>query len=350
MKILQLGPYPPPHGGVQTHIVALRQMLAHRHIPCAVINLTRHRRPSADNVFYPKNGMQVFWLLLRQPYDIAHLHIGGRIWMRQLALAFFCSLLPGRKCVLTFHSGGYPSSPEGASAHRYSLRALVFRRFDRIIAVNAEIAAFFQRLGVKADRIQLISSHAVVAEELTDTSDFPPELETFFKNHTPLLITVGLLEKEYDLPLQIAALGRVREIWPQAGLLIVGSGSLHQNLRDEIDKRDYASHVLLYGDLAHRATLRAIARSDLMLRTTWYDGDALSVREALHWGVPVIATDNGMRPAGVHLIAPRNLDALLAAIQKNLEGSSKRQNSSPPAADDSNLLAVLHLYQNLAIS
>ena len=63
-----------------------------------------------------------------------------------------------------------------------------------------------------------------------------------------------------------------------------------------------------------------------MLRTTWYDGDALSVREALHFGLPVIATDNGMRPAGVRLIPPRDLKELLAAIDDAL-------GSLPPTAN-----------------
>src|ERR1700730_16149952 len=160
MKVLQLGPYPPPNGGVQTHIVALREMLRERQIPCAVVNLTRTRRPASDDVFYPSSGMQVLWLLVRRHYDIVHLHIGGRIWPRQIALGLVCFMLPGRKSVFTFHSGGYPSSAEGVATTRHNLKAWVFRRFDRIIAVNAEIAAFFERLGVPRERIRLISPHS----------------------------------------------------------------------------------------------------------------------------------------------------------------------------------------------
>jgi glycosyltransferase involved in cell wall biosynthesis len=347
MKVLQLGPYPPPHGGIQTHIVALREMLRQRHIPCAVVNLTRTRRPSSDEVFYPSSGLQVLWLLLRRRYDILHLHIGGRVWPRQLALGIFCSILPGRKSVLTFHSGGYPSSSEGISTTPRSLRAWVFRRFDRIIAVNAQIAAFFERTGVRPERIRLISPHSLPSIHAGDSVDLPPAVESFFRDHHPLIITVGLLEKEYDLPLQIAALVRIQEKWPTAGLLIAGSGSLYDSLRKQMETQSYAEHILLYGDLPHAATLQAITRADLMLRTTWYDGDALSVREALHFGLPVVATDNGMRPEGVHLIPARDLEALLAAIEDVLRNPPPRVQ---PAAqtEDGNLLAVLELYQELA--
>jgi glycosyltransferase involved in cell wall biosynthesis len=350
MKVVQLGPYPPPHGGIQTHIVALRQMLLERHIPCTVINLTRHRRPASDDVFYPSNGLQVLWLLLRHRYDILHLHIGGRVWPRQLALGTFCSLLPRSKSVLTFHSGGYPSSAEGLSTTRSSLRARVFRRFDKVIAVNAEIMAFFEHIGVPRSRIALISPYSLPSDFPRNSTKLPSQLEDFFSAHHPLLITVGLLEPEYDLPLQIAALGPVREKWPNAGLIIAGSGSLHSELQKEIEKQPYAEHIRLHGDLPHTQTLQAIARSDLMLRTTWYDGDALSVREALHFGIPVIASDNGMRPRGVTSIPVRNLGALVSAIEIALAASKSAKSARLPHLPTENhgLEQVLTLYLQLA--
>lgn len=346
MKVLQLGPYPPPNGGIQTHIVALRELLLQKNVSCDVMNLTRHRRESAAGIFYPKSGLEVFGLLLRRRYDILHLHIGGRVWPRQVALAIFCSLLPGRKTVLTFHSGGYPTSEEGRSTTPNSFRARVFRRFDRIIAVNNEIAEFFKRVGVAPARIREISPHSFVFNNSSQAVELPADIEKFFTEHNPLLITVGLLEKEYDLALQIKTLGKIRQKWPNAGLLILGAGSLEQWLRSQIAQQPYAEHILLFGDLAHPATLRAISRSTLMLRTTWYDGDALSVREALQLGIPVIAADNGMRPAGVKLIPARDEKALLQAIDEALTQPGM-QSQSATTAEIGNLLAVLKLYQEL---
>jgi hypothetical protein len=117
MKVLQLGPYPPPNGGVQTHIAALVDFLRQSGATCDVMNLNRFRRPSADGIFYPSNSVEVLAHLLSHRYDVIHLHIGGRIFLRQLGLAIACSALPKTHCVLTFHSGGYPSSEEGRSAH-----------------------------------------------------------------------------------------------------------------------------------------------------------------------------------------------------------------------------------------
>src|SRR5437879_6414495 len=123
MRVLQLGPYPPPHGGVQTNLVAIRRFLIGRGISCEAINLTRFRRPDADGVYYPKSALELARLLLRLRCDVLHLHIGGDLTARLLALSLFCCWLPGRKAALTFHSGGYPSSPQGRATGAGSLRA-----------------------------------------------------------------------------------------------------------------------------------------------------------------------------------------------------------------------------------
>ena len=157
MKILQLGPYPPPYGGVQTHIVALVDFLRQRGIACDVVNLTRFKRASENGIYYPPHALGVARHLLSHRYDIIHLHIGGRIWPQQLALGLACAVLPDTQLVFTFHSGGYPSSPEGRSAHSRTLRAFVLRRFDALIAVNQEIAQIHPPTGLNLVTVSSIS-------------------------------------------------------------------------------------------------------------------------------------------------------------------------------------------------
>ena len=350
MKVLQLGPYPPPHGGVQTHLSGLVSFLREQHITCEVVNLTRFQRLSKDGIFFPNSSLAVLYHLIRHRYDIIHLHIGGRIWPRQLGLALLCCSLPNTKCVFTFHSGGYPSSPEGRSARAHTLRGFVLRRFDKVIAVNAEIAKFFRQLQIPADRIRLISPSFVCRPN--EQGLLPTEIRQFVSLHRPLFVSVGGLEPEYDVGLQMRALDLVRKHYPQAGLLVIGSGSLEANLRTEVSLFPCVEHIFMSGDLAHTATLHAIQCSDLMLRTTWYDGDAISVREALYFGIPVIATNNGMRPEGVRLIPARNLDALVQAVEEVL---STPRPPNPLISTDSkhngdnnrNLESVLRLYEEL---
>jgi glycogen(starch) synthase len=344
MRVVQLGPYPPPHGGVQSNLVAIRAFLRRQGVPCAVINITRHTKPDSDEVYYPKTAVGVLQLLRRLDYDIIHLHVGGMLTPRLLSLALTCTLLRGCKSIMTFHSGGYPTSDEAKSVGPNSLAGFVLRRFDGLIGVNPEIIRFFQRLGVSPNRTRLIYPYAFLPDEQPAPA-LPQSLASFFSAHSIVLISVGLLEPEYDLPLQIEVLGHLRKKFPSAGLALIGSGSLEQELRAQISVRPYAEHVLLCGDVPHAITMHAISRAHLMLRTTLYDGDAVSVREALHLGTPVIASDNGMRPSGVHLIPKSDLQALLHAIEERLAQPVSTKKAS--GGDDSNLQAVFDFYREL---
>ncbi len=343
LVVLQLGPYPPPHGGVQTNLVAIRAHVRRLYgwDAAPVINLTRHRRANADDVYYPRSAFEVIRLLSTIPADVIHLHVGGHLSARLLGLCLVCSLIPGKRTVLTFHSGGYPGWHKNRKPGPMSLRGLVLRRLDAVIAVNAEIASLFADLGVAPWRIHTICPYAPVS--VHEDIALPEPLARFESAHRPLLTTVGLLEPEYDLPLQIRTLASVREVHPDAGLVIVGSGSLEQELRRLIAEQPHADHILLCGDVPHEVTVRLISESDAFLRTTHYDGDSVSVHEALQLGVPVIATDNGMRPAGVHLIPVSNAPALREAVLVVLAESARK--ASPVPTGGQQLDALIEVYR-----
>lgn len=348
MRVLQIGPYPPPYGGVQVNILSIRRFLLERGIDCSVINVTRHRNASEPGVYHPTSALEVARLLWQLDYDIIHLHIGGNLTSRLVGLCFYCTMLPSCKTVLTFHSGGYPSSPVGEKANPWTLKGYVFRRLDRIIAVNEKIREMFIKFGVPQEKVRLISPFDPCAA--VSNAELPCQIRGFLDSHSPILVTVGLLEPEYNLHLQIDSLELVLKKFPQAGLIIIGSGSLEQSLRDHISTKEYSDHVLLCGDVVHEATLKTISEADVFLRTTQYDGDSISVREALHLGVPVIATDNGMRPLGVHLtslteLTPKRLaeqiEFVLSDLSRNPKMSPDRTYQEAPSAK------VLELYREI---
>ena len=343
MRVLQLGPYPPPYGGVQTNLVAIRSFLLRKGIPCAVINVTRHRKADADEVYYPANAFELLRLLGRLRYDIIHQHFGGMLTTRILGLSLACTLRPGVKSVMTFHSGGFPSTPEGMALGPNSFAGFVLRRFDGLIAVNQEIMDFFRRLWVSSDRARLISPYSFLADG--DSAVLPAPVADFFASHDPVFISAGQLEPEYDLEQQIDALPRVREKFPKAGLLLLGSGSIENDLRARIEARQCAQDVLLAGDVAHGATVEAMSRSRILLRTTWYDGDAISVREAMQVGTPVIATNTALRPDGIRLVPKSNLDALIRAIEEELQQTVPPKQIIP--ADETPVREVLDFYNDL---
>lgn len=341
MHVLQLGPYPPPQGGVNRNMLAISDELVRNGHRCSIIATTRSREiiPEPD-VYHPKGPFELLKLLLTLKYDVLHLHVGGDLNRRVLALIAGCGLLARGKNVLTLHSGAYPGTDAGKAAGRSSIRGFMFRQFSRVIAVNPLIADVFERYGVSASRLRTILPF--VLKRPDSEVKLPPDLARFADAHSPFLLTVGLLEPEYDLLMQVDAMRKMIEIFPNAGLMIVGSGSIEDELRKSVNSKAYSPHIVVAGDVDHSITLHLINDCDLLLRTTLFDGDAISIREALFLGTPVIATDNGMRPAGVHLIEAGNADDLVANVRSALEQSGTKQSGSPE--DNANITSVVELY------
>ncbi|KAF0180520.1 MAG: group 1 glycosyl transferase [Nitrospirae bacterium] len=344
MHVLQLGPYPPPEGGITRNLLAIREELQKSGHTCSVVVIAKSSKVVPDpGIYHPQSPFALIKLLSTLHYDILHLHIGGDITWRILGLMTVCALFGRGKSVVTVHSGGFAVSENANNAKPFSLHGFVFRLFERVICVNKLMFAVFEKYGLARERVRLIYPFA--GRKPDKGVQIPDNLKVFAVNHKPFLLTVGLLEDAYDLFMQIDAMERIIEQMPEAGLMIAGSGSLEQDLKRAIADKAFFSHILLAGDVEHSITLHLINDCDILLRTTKFDGDAISIREALHLGTPVIATDNGMRPEGVHLIPVHDANALVEATVKLAKSEQKA--CGERVEDRSNIEAVLYLYEEI---
>lgn len=344
MRVLQLGPYPPPEGGINRNMLAIREELRKAGHECAIVAITKSSKiaPEAD-VYHPQNPFELIQLIRKLKYDLLHIHVGGELTSRVLGLLMICGILAKGKNVLTLHSGGFAVSEEAKNAKPFSFKGFVFRLYTRIIGVNTLLLEVLERFGVEKERLRLI--YPFYHQSPDENVSVPSQLKEFAASHQPFLLSVGLLEPDYDLFLQIDALEKIRKKFPRAGLMIIGSGSLQDELEKRISAKNYAEHIFPAGDVPHPITLHLINESDVLLRTTLFDGDAISVREALHLETPVIATDNKMRPAGVRLIPTGDVDALAAAIEE-LAGREKTPKTRKED-DRTNIKAVVNLYEEI---
>ena len=145
MHVLQLGPYPPPEGGINRNLLAIRaELLAAGH-QVSVIATSRSTQVTPEpDVYHPRSPFALAGLLLTLKRDITHLHVGGDITARVLALAFLTALFSPGQSILSIHSGGYPETEDGKRASRNSIRGLIFRMFSRVIVVNPQLRDVFQ--------------------------------------------------------------------------------------------------------------------------------------------------------------------------------------------------------------
>ena len=68
------------------------------------------------------------------------------------------------------------------------------------------------------------------------------------------------------------------------------------------------------------------------MRPTRTDGDAVSIREAMHFGRPVVASDAVPRPEGVVTFPSRDQAAFEAAVLETLSKTTPRNASANDAA------------------
>src|SRR5205085_5560132 len=94
----------------------------------------------------------------------------------------------------------------------------------------------------------------------------------------------------YCFDLLANAIAELRKKHPRLGCVVMGDS--------ESRPLGLPEHIFAIGDLMHESCLAIIARSDVFVRATFSDGDAISVREAISLGTPVVASDVVSRPAG----------------------------------------------------
>jgi glycogen(starch) synthase len=344
IHVLQLGPYPPPEGGVSRNMLAIRDRLVDDGDHCSIIATTRSTTiVDEPDVYHPRSATELISQIRRLTFDILHLHLGGEIGPRVLGLAFACSLLAKGSCVLTMHSGGFAQGNRSGKFGTGKFSNAVFRKFSRVIAVNDELAAIFRKTGIDNAHIRVIAPFSPSAPD--QEVKVPEEFRKFIESHSPFLLAVGGLEPEYDPIFQVNTMKSVLRKYPECGLMIVGDGSIKKDVTRTIRDLGLDASVLLAGNVDHSITLHLIRSANVLLRTTLFDGDAISIREALFLGTGVIATDVGQRPAGVHLIPAGDGEALIQKLDEVL--TSQAQPSPPESVNDENIRSVIDLYREL---
>jgi glycosyltransferase involved in cell wall biosynthesis len=344
LHVLQLGPVPPPEGGISRNMLAIRDELRAAGHRCSIIATSKSTTESNEpDIYHPRSKTTLIGLLRKLNYDVLHLHVGGDVTKRVLALAAACTIFGGKRTVLTLHSGGYATTDAAKNAKPASLAGRIFRRFSRIIAVNEDLADVFKRFGVTEERLLVVSPYSLKAPD--ENVSVPGDLASFYAQHSPLLLAVGGLEKDYDPLMQIAAMRDIVRDLPNAGLMIVGGGSMRFEVEAAIQNSGCPDDIYLAGNVDHAVTLHLMRDSDIVLRTTLFDGDAISVREALFLGTPVVATNNGMRPEGVELIGVGDVAALVESVKE----IAKRDKPLKPIgqADTENIAEILSTYNDL---
>jgi glycosyltransferase involved in cell wall biosynthesis len=272
--------------------------------------------------------------LARLRRELVHVHTNGhnrKSWL----LAAVCAVGHTGPSLLTLHSG---LAPDYLRAHAPLVRRIA-ARYSRVVAVNAEIAAALVDAGLPPARVVVAAAFSAASLALRLS---PPGLAQLRRAH-PLLVAAALAPgPEYGAAVLLDAFARVRARRPDAGLVVYGPGTRAPALAAAARARDLGGAVHHLGELERRRALAVVAAADVFVRPTLADGDAISVREALALGRPVVASAVGSRPSQVALFPAGDAAACAERIFQSL---SPRLPESGPRVDC--LPTLLDLYVRL---
>ncbi len=256
-------------------------------------------------------------------YDLVHVQ-GINTLLPPMAL--MASQRAGIPTVVCFHTGGNSSRLRTAVREPQwrTLRPLLRRSSVLVASCAYEVEQFSRRLRIDPQTIRLIRN----GSEPLPVDDSPP-----LASGSPLISSVGRLERYKGHHRLIAAMPALLEMAPNARLAIVGRGPYEKNLRRLVTRLgvEHAVMFISFGS-SERAALGALVRSsDIVALLSDYEANPVAVMEAFALGRKVIVAatsgltelaTEGLATAVPPTIPPTELARVLVAMAAAPEPTS----------------------------
>ena len=287
-RIVLIGPMPPPSGGVSTHLSRLLNCSAELNdLQVSVFDIRRLRLHS--KAVRTRNIILILSELMLA--DVVHVHIS-----RKLKLFLMnCLKAFGKKVIYTHHNSRNLSDP---LTHRTMEKA------DLVILVRAANPTLpehiHQKCKIVPAYIPPFATEPLTKDLLEIFSSGKILFAHCYQKKTEALLIDG--KDLYGFDLIFEALELIDQKLPTSGLVLFladpadAMKEFYQEKVREVTERTGVRIVYWTKEFDFSS---ALAFCTLLIRATRSDGDAISVREALHAGVPVLASDCVERPEGV---------------------------------------------------
>jgi glycosyltransferase involved in cell wall biosynthesis len=191
---------------------------------------------------------------------------------------------------------------------------------DHVITVSQAQRRTYERIGVPPERMTTVPNG--VRPRGPGPGPRAARAALGLDPEQPVVLTVGRLAVMKGQDALVAAAALLAPRFPDAAVVLLGSGHLHDSLRAQADGLGVGDGVHLPG---HRADARALLdAADVFVLPSRHEGMPLALLEAMDAGLPVVATRvPGCTEVVVDgvtglLVPPEDPPALAAAIARLL--------------------------------
>lgn len=351
MKIALVGPYPPPFGGVSIHIQRLKERLIERGIKCTVYDV---RNVQNRNISVKKIKGWFFQIFLLQKEKIIHFHSSGYNFVTLMKSLFY--LILGKKVVITYHSLREKNKVREQLSR--CLINLVSKLNAYIIAVNSHIKDNFVKFGVNQKKIKVISAFLPFIVKKEEIAEVPKKVWDFINNHTPIIsanaskIVFYNNEDIYGIDMCIDLCANLRTKYPKIGFIFclpdIGDYDYFNKMKQRIKEKGIESNFLFQTKPCQLYPI--LLKSDVFVRPTNTDGDAISLREAFYFKKPSVASDVVQRPKETVLFKNRDINDFIFKVKDVLNNYEeyKRRLKGTEHEPESTFEKTVKVYQRLS--
>lgn len=314
-RILLIGNYPPPMCGWAIQLKLVTEELRRRGHVCEVMKINEGRQiknPAYVDVQSGADYVKKIWEFASRGYRL-NVHVNGMskkgYWLAMAAA--LAGRLANRPALITFHGGlsqDYFPRHDG-SLPQHAFYAL-FRMAGEIACDSEPIRDAIVKYGISPEKVRSIATFSPQYIDFTQ-EQLPQPVEEFLQKHARVIVSYVSFRTEYRLEVLREGMRRYRELDSSAGFIWLGFPGKEMPAAERfVDAwpAEERADLLLLGNLSHDKFLTLLNRCFLFLRTPACDGVAASVLESLALGIPVVASENGRRPAGV--ITYHEIDAI----------------------------------------
>jgi glycosyltransferase involved in cell wall biosynthesis len=326
-EVLIVGPYPPPLGGVSSHVQRATVALRDAGYTVGVLNHFTSEIDNSPVIGTLRRNPVLYFLKLKKAHGpVVHYHHAGRLSLL-LAVALARPKRDSRWLV-TIHNHSLTRSLASSRSSRRLVR-WALGRFDQVIAVSREIAQTLERHGVDAP-VVVMPAYIPAAPGKSHRSGRWPARDVVEWSGVTLIVSayrvsrfdgggddvygldiavkifVALAREGLDLRLAVFLAHAPRGRWARRYL-----DSTLACINPELQPR----LKLLVGE----TLLPAFDHQVVYLRPTRTDGDAVSVREALDAAVPVVASDVVWRPPPAQALPIEDIDLWRDVVAREIE-------------------------------
>jgi glycosyltransferase involved in cell wall biosynthesis len=165
------------------------------------------------------------------------------------------------------------------------LYRLLYRHADRVICQTRAMAEDMVReIGILRTRLAVLPNPVDVAEIRRSMA----QRSKTRKGPGPHLLALGRLAREKGFDLLLEALNTIRRQFPNADLLIAGSGPEEATLRAKCRMLDIEANVCFAGRVADPCAY--FGSADIFVLSSRHEGLPNSLLEAASVGLPIVAT------------------------------------------------------------